>query len=84
MNSNLGSSSLRKKRRANDPMKAFDSLPEPLRRWLAQAALPWSPVSAQRIWAKYCGRGLSEQEVTAALDRAEAKMLERDRQSIKV
>ncbi len=33
-----------------DPMARFDTLPPPLRAWLAAAALPWSATSALRIW----------------------------------
>ncbi|WP_090062484.1 DUF6525 family protein [Celeribacter neptunius] len=44
------SSSLKRRRRAGDPMREFDCLPRPLRRWLSQAALPWSPRSARRLW----------------------------------
>lgn len=39
-------------------MVAYDRLPADLRAWLAQAALPWSPHSALRIWCsamKTCG-----------------------------
>lgn len=45
-------SSLTRRRRADDPMAAYDRLPPELRRWLAQAALPWSPRSALRLWRK--------------------------------
>ncbi|GHA58979.1 hypothetical protein GCM10008927_25820 [Amylibacter ulvae] len=31
-------------------MADYDQLPAPLRSWLAQAALPWSPRSALRVW----------------------------------
>ncbi|MEC9104487.1 MAG: DUF6525 family protein, partial [Pseudomonadota bacterium] len=34
---------LRRRRRPADPMQAYDALPRPLRAWMAQAALPWSP-----------------------------------------
>ena len=29
-------------RRHTDPMRDYDALPPPLRRWLAEARLPWS------------------------------------------
>ncbi len=81
MKRNLGQCDLRRKRRAVDPMSAYDRLPAPLRRWLAQAALPWSPTSVQRIWAKSRAKGLCEQEALISLARAEARMLARDRRS---
>lgn len=62
-------------------MAAFDGLPAPLRQWLSQAALPWSPTSARRIWAKQRAKGLSPEEVLASLSLAEARTLARDRQS---
>lgn len=81
MNRNLGQSSLRRKRRARDPMAAFDGLPAPLRQWVAQAALPWSPTSVQRIWSKSRAKGLSAEEALISLTQAEARTLARDRQS---
>lgn len=81
MNHNLGHCSLRRKRRAVDPMDAFDGLPAPIRQWVAQAALPWSPTSVRRIWSKSRARGLSDDEALASLTQAEARTLARDRQS---
>ena len=53
-----------------DPMRAFDALPPPARRWLAGAKLPWSARSVARLWA----RALREERgsVAAALARLEA------------
>ncbi|MEM9636546.1 MAG: DUF6525 family protein [Pseudomonadota bacterium] len=82
MSHNLGKCSLRRKRRAHDPMAAFDGLPAPLRQWMSQAALPWSPASVRRIWSKSRARGLSTEETLTTLSRAEARTLARDRQSI--
>ena len=81
MNRNLGQSSLRRKRRAADPMAAFDGLPRPLRQWVTQAALPWSPASVRRVWSKSRARGLSEDEALLSLTMAEARTLARDRHS---
>lgn len=82
MNRNLGATSLRRKRRAADPMQCYDALPEPLRHWLSQAALPWSPTSARRLWTRACDKGLDTQGALQALSRAEARTLARDRQSL--
>jgi len=81
MRHNLGQCSLRRKRRAGDPMDAFDGLPQPVRQWVAQAALPWSPTSVRRIWSKSRARGLSDEEALLTLAQAEARTLARDRQS---
>lgn len=59
-------------------MCAFDALPGPLRRWLAQASLPWSPSSCRRIWQSARSRGESAEAVLARLDRAEARPLARN------
>lgn len=56
-------------------MAAYDRLPPPLRAWLAQAALPWSPHSALKIWR----RAGDPHAALARLTAAEAAMLARDR-----
>lgn len=83
MNRNLGASSLPRKCRSGDPMKAYDGLPAPVRQWVAQAALPWSPRSVRRIWSRSRAKGLSEEEALLSLHKAEARTLARDRQSIR-
>tara|TARA_R110002049_G_scaffold117332_3_gene270621 strand:+ start:14533 stop:14805 length:273 start_codon:yes stop_codon:yes gene_type:complete len=75
-------SSLKRRRRQGDGMAAYDRLPPRLRAWLAQAALPWSPQSAHRVWCRAlekCG-GDAEQAIHR-LTRAERDMLARDRHS---
>lgn len=79
MNRNLGSTTLRRKRRTADPMRSYDALPAPLRNWLAQATLPWSPRSARRVWSRACAKGLSSEEALSILSQAEARTLSRDR-----
>jgi hypothetical protein len=44
-------------------MRAFDRLPRDLRLWLHEAALPWSPRSAARAWAR--ARAAGETPATA-------------------
>lgn len=75
---NLGSTAQRLRRRSADPMAAFDALPAPLRCWLAQAALPWSPASCRRLWHKARSAGASIQETLAILDQAEHRALQRE------
>ena len=82
MTGNLGDTSLRQRRRSGDPMRSYDALPAPLRRWLSQAALPWSPRSARKIWTRARATGLSDDEALALLHRAEAKTLSRDRHAV--
>ncbi|MEM7076731.1 MAG: DUF6525 family protein [Pseudomonadota bacterium] len=78
MRRNLGDCNLRRKRRAVDPMAVYDALPAPLRQWLSEAALPWSPSSARRIWTRALARGLSPQQALDSLCRAERRTLARD------
>ena len=82
MTQNLGHCSLRKRKRSRDPMGAYDALPAPLRQWLAQAALPWSPHSARRIWTRCRTRGLTPEETLPKLSEAEARTLARDKAAI--
>lgn len=82
MSRNLGQSSLPRRRRSVDPMRAFDGLPGPLRHWLSEAALPWSPASARRLWLKARAKGLTPEETLRSLSEAEARTLARDRQSM--
>lgn len=77
MTGNLGATTLRKRRRAADPMMTFDALPHPLRSWLAGAALPWSPKSCKRIWDKARRKGLGVEDAIAKLLEAEQKALSR-------
>ncbi len=81
MNRNLGQTSLCRKRRSADPMAAYDGLPAPVRRWVAQAALPWSPASVRRIWSKSRAKGLSDDEALSTLAESEARTLARDQHS---
>ena len=57
MKSNLGQTALRRKKSVQDPMRAYDSLPRPLRLWLANAVMPWSPKSCEKIWQRAKSRG---------------------------
>jgi hypothetical protein len=84
MTGNLGTTALKRHRRAADPMMTYDTLPQPLRSWLAEAALPWSPKSCKRIWEKARSNGLSIDDAIVALTEAERKTLSRDKHCILV
>ncbi|WP_353348605.1 DUF6525 family protein [Aquicoccus sp. SU-CL01552] len=77
-NANRGATRLRLRRRTSDPMRDYDALPAPLRRWVAQAARPWSPRSCLAIWRRTLSRGGDPDEAIHRLERAEAAMLARD------
>ncbi|UWQ22189.1 DUF6525 family protein [Jannaschia sp. W003] len=60
-------------------MAAYDRLPPALRRWLAGAALPWSPASARRAWRRAMRRALWRERVALRImDRIEAERLAQD------
>ena len=75
MKSNLGQTALRRKKSVQDPMRAYDSLPRPLRLWLANAVMPWSPKSCEKIWQRAKSRGEATPAILAKLDRAETATL---------
>ena len=76
---NGGNSRLPVRRRRGDPMSAYDSLSPELRRWLATAALPWSPRSALRAWnAALRGTGGQPERARARLAQIELRLLRRD------
>ena len=74
---NLGQVALRRSRSQRDPMQDYDALPSPLRAWLAQAVLPWSPRSCRTLWSRYRAAGLDTEACLAKLTRAEARLLDR-------
>ena len=75
---NLGATRIRRRSRAGDPMEAYDRLPQRLRAWLAQAALPWSAASARRAWSAALARtGGDADRALALLTEIEARQLAR-------
>jgi hypothetical protein len=60
-------------------MAAYDRLPSDLREWLRQAALPWSPRSALRIWKSALKtHGSDKTAAQAYLSQLELKTLKKD------
>lgn len=60
-------------------MDAYDRLPPELRRWLAQAALPWSPQSVVRLWTRaLAGAAGDRATALARLECAETRRLAAD------
>ncbi|WP_424832779.1 DUF6525 family protein [Ruegeria sp.] len=58
-------------------MQTYDALPRPLRQWLAQACLPWSPTSALKIW-KQTGGNDDPAAAIGRLNAVEQAMLQKD------
>lgn len=70
---------LRRSRAAAPSMQHYDSLPPDLRRWLAQAALPWSPRSLRKLWSRFSVECAGDiRAIYRRLDQAEARALARD------
>ncbi|WP_279385384.1 DUF6525 family protein [Ruegeria denitrificans] len=70
-------SGLKRRRRHVAPMQVYDSLPMGLRKWLASDCLPWSPVSAQKIWNR-AGGARNPAAALTRLNEIEQAMLRRD------
>ncbi|MCK0141531.1 DUF6525 family protein [Aliiroseovarius sp. F20344] len=72
-------SSLKPRKRVANPMREYDALPVSLRRWLQEAALPWSTPSAKRAWrnAMKCSGGC-EKRAMHHMARLETKSLQKD------
>lgn len=68
----------RRVRPARDPMAEFDRLPADLRRWLAGAALPWSPRSAHRAYLRAMAEVKAPADALSRLDAMQAARLSRD------
>lgn len=81
MNGNLASPRARW-HKANQ-MAAYDRLPAELRRWLAQAALPWSAASALRLWQRALRETGCPRQALVRLTRAEARSLARERVAVR-
>ena len=75
MSGNLGATSLRKRKSAKDPMQTYDALPAPLRQWMANASMPWSPTSCRKIWKRAKARGEPVGTIIEKLERSEKATL---------
>lgn len=67
-----------RQRPQRDAMRCYDRLPPELRAWLAQAALPWSPDSARRLWRRAIEEAGCRAGALARLEAVEARLLARD------
>lgn len=69
---------LRRKRRAEDPMREFDRLPPDLRAWLTMAALPWRPRSVQRAFEKALKETGDRSRALAQLSALQGRIIAKD------
>lgn len=78
MATNGGATSLRLKRRNEDPMREFDRLPGELRAWLSAALLPWRPRSVRRAFERAMVRTGDRSRALEELDRLQARLIAKD------
>lgn len=82
MRGNRGQTSLRLKRRNEDPMREYDRLPAELRAWLAAAVLPWRPRSVQRAFERAVARTRDRTRALEELDRLQDKLVAKDARQV--
>ncbi|MEM7506734.1 MAG: DUF6525 family protein [Pseudomonadota bacterium] len=78
MRGNRGKTSLKSRRRREDPIREFDRLPPELRTWLASAILPWRPRSALSAYQRARRRTRDANLALKELDRIQARLVGRD------
>ncbi|MEM9012425.1 MAG: DUF6525 family protein [Pseudomonadota bacterium] len=82
MPGNRGQTSLKRKRRSEDPMQEFDRLPPELRAWLAEAVLPWRPRSVQRAFDTAFARTRDKADAFQQLDRLQERLVAKDARKV--
>ncbi len=78
MRGNRGQTSLKLKRRKEDPMRDFDRLPPELRAWVAAAALPWRPRSVRRAFDKALAETGDRVVALSRLNALQGRLVARD------
>lgn len=78
MATNRGATSLKRKRRCEDPMREFDNLPAALRVWAAAADLPWRAGSIRRAFVKAMARTEDENLALKELDLIQGRLIAKD------
>ncbi|MEP3296742.1 MAG: DUF6525 family protein [Pseudoruegeria sp.] len=78
MSRNHGNTSLKTKRRSEDPMREFDRLPPELRIWMSTAILPWRAKSVQRVFGRALVRTGSRALAIQELDRIQNQRIAQD------
>ena len=83
MATNRGKTSLKLKRRNEDPMREFDRLPAELRVWLASAVLPWRPRSVRRAFDRAIARTRDTSRALEDLDRLQSRLVTQDARKVR-
>ncbi len=82
MRGNRGQTSLKLKRRTEDPMQDYDRLPPELRAWLAEALLPWRPRSVRRAFERAIARTRNRAHALEELDRLQERLVAEDARAV--
>ena len=82
MRGNRGRTSLKLKRRSEDPMQDYDRLPPELRAWLAEALLPWRPRSVRRAFERAIARTRNRAHALEELDRLQERLVAEDARAV--
>ncbi|WP_397543875.1 DUF6525 family protein [Roseovarius salis] len=82
MRGNRGQTSLKLKRRTEDPMRDYDRLPPELRAWLAEAVLPWRPRSVRRAFDRAVARTRNRARALEELDRLQERLVAKDARAV--
>ncbi|MEM6758025.1 MAG: DUF6525 family protein [Pseudomonadota bacterium] len=82
MPTNRGTTSLKSRRRAADPMREFDALPPELRQWVAAGMRPWRAGSVRRTYAQAMARTGDAESALKELDRLERAAVARDARKV--
>ena len=79
MRNNLGKTKIRTRCRSTSGLQEFDCLPQCLRAWIRDAALPWRPRSVKRAYNRVLSKTGDPQRALAELDRLQEYQLAKDR-----
>ncbi len=82
MPGNQAKTSLKRKRRTEDPMREFDRLPAELRIWLASAVLPWRPQSVRRAFDKAVARSQDKVHALRELNDLQDRLIAKDARKV--
>ena len=78
MPNNKGRTTLKRKKRAGNPMTEYDQLPPILRQWVADGILPWRAKSVQNAYEKALLRTGDETEAIKALNSLQSTLVAKD------
>ena len=82
MPGNLGKTTLKSKRRNENPMRAYGGLSPELRAWMSTAVLPWRAKPVQRSFQKAMTRTGDTSLALQELDRLQSRLVARDAERV--